>query len=218
MLSFTTVKVVFMADETDKTPDRLIIATGNSGKLAEFQKLFFDLPLAVGGLDEFDLTGDIEETGNSFSENADLKASGYSATIGEWTLADDSGLEVSALAGRPGIFSARYGGSISTAERNEKLLNELNEIDTSDRSARFVCAISISDPSGRIVKRAEGICGGNIALESRGSSGFGYDPIFVPDGFDRTFGELSSEIKQKISHRAKASVIILRYLRDFIAG
>jgi XTP/dITP diphosphohydrolase len=207
-----------MANENDKRVDALVIATRNSGKLVEFQKLFSGIPLSIGGLDEFDFNDDIEETGNSFIENADMKASGYAAAIGKWTLADDSGLEVAALGGRPGIFSARYGGLVSAAERNEMLLNELNELNAADRSARFVCAISISDPSGRILTRAEGFCGGNIAFESRGRNGFGYDPIFIPDDFDRTLGELSLEIKQKISHRAKASVIILRYLRDFIAG
>jgi len=198
--------------------DRLIIATRNNGKLIEFQKLFSGLSFAVTGLDKFDHIEDIEETGVSFTENADLKASGYAAAIGQWTLADDSGLEVSALGGRPGIFSARYGGGLSAAERNEKLLDELDKSKDLDRSARFICSISISDPSGRILTRAEGICGGKIAPKTFGNNGFGYDPIFIPDGFDRTLGELTSEIKQKISHRAKASAIILRYLRDFIAG
>ncbi len=207
-----------MKAEIKNIPNSLIIATRNVGKLGEFQKLLSELPIAITSLDTFEFSGDIEETGNSFSKNADLKASGYARSINEWTLADDSGLEVSALDGQPGIYSARYGGSLSTAERNEQLLIELNKTNSSDRSAQFVCAISISDPSGQIITRTKGICSGKIALKSRGNNGFGYDPVFIPDGFDLTLGELSPKIKQKISHRAMASAIILRYLRAFITG
>lgn len=207
-----------MTDVKQNKPHKLVIATRNAGKLKEFQTLFAGLPLTIAGLDDFNFSGEIAETGTSFCENADLKASGYARAINNWTLADDSGLEVSALDSRPGIFSARYGGEVSTTERNHRLLAELNETGRSDRSARFVCAISISDPTGNIVTRAEGICSGKIGFESRGSNGFGYDPLFIPDGFDLTFGELSSEIKQEISHRAKSLAIILPFLRDIIAG
>ncbi len=207
-----------MTDAKQNKPDRLVIATRNAGKLKEFQKLFAGLPLTVAGLDDFNFSGEIEETGISFRENADLKASGYALATRNWTLADDSGLEVSALDGRPGIFSARYGGELSTVERNSRLLAELNKIGSSDRSARFVCAISISDSTGNIVTRAEGICDGNIGLECRGNNGFGYDPLFIPEGFDLTFGELNDEIKQKVSHRARSLAIIIPFLRDYTAG
>src|SRR5690606_34613020 len=137
-------------------------------------------------------------TGRTFRENAELKARAYAAACGEWTLADDSGLEVSALGGRPGVYSARYSGENATAaSNNAKLLAELSETPPSGRTARFVCVIAVADPDGNIVFAAEGECAGTIARESRGSGGFGYDPLFVPNGHYGTFGELDAGVKQK---------------------
>ncbi len=137
---------------------------------------------------------------------------------GFWSLADDSGLEVEALGGAPGVFSARYAGENATdREKIAKLLHELNETQDRRRLARFVCAMAISDEKGEIKFLTEGICNGKIALSPSGTNGFGYDPIFIPDDFEQTFGELSDEIKQKISHRARATEKIIPFLRGFYA-
>lgn len=210
-----------MSIDTNTVPKRIVIATRNAGKLREFRELFAELPLEAIGINEAGVPRDFDpdETGDTFRENAELKARAYAAASGEWTLADDSGLEVAALGGRPGVYSARYSGTDATAEsNNEKLLAELAETPETDRGARFVCVIAVADPAGKIVFTAKGECAGIIAFALRGSGGFGYDPLFTPHGFDRTFGELDGSVKQKISHRAKASAIILRYLGDFIAS
>ncbi len=133
-------------------------------------------------------------------------------------MADDSGLEVEALDGAPGVFSSRYAGENATdEERIAKLLHELNKTQNNKRRAKFICAMAISNENGKIKFLANGVCNGRIALTSSGTNGFGYDPIFIPDGFEYTFGELSKEIKQKISHRARATIKIIRFLRSFTA-
>jgi XTP/dITP diphosphohydrolase len=134
------------------------------------------------------------------------------------TLADDSGLEIAALGGDPGVRSARYGGEdITFADKIQLVLKAMNSKPDHDRRARFVCSVAIADREGNIVHTSNGICNGRIAMEPRGDLGFGYDPIFVPDGFDQTFGELSNDVKQKISHRASAFARIIPFLRDNIA-
>jgi XTP/dITP diphosphohydrolase len=193
---------------------QLLVATGNAGKIKEMEEFLAGLPLILRGLKEFSNVFEVEETGATFTENAILKAKGYAVQTGFRTLADDSGLEVEALGGAPGVFSARYAGeNAGDEEKIAKLLDKLGE--TKDRRARFVCAMAVSDETGEIKFVSEGICDGRIALNPRGIKGFGYDPIFIPDGFDETFGELSGEIKQKISHRARAMKKIIQYLRRF---
>ena len=145
-----------------------------------------------------------------------LKASGYAMQTGRMTLADDSGLEVEALGGRPGVLSARYGGP-TFDQKMSMLLNELDAIGDEARRARFVAAIAIADETGRILHAVEGICAGTIAAEPRGSGGFGYDPLFIPDGYDLTFGELPETIKREISHRGRAFSQIMPFLRGFFA-
>lgn len=194
----------------------LLIATNNSGKIIELKDLLGDLPVRLHGLNEFPEIAEVEETGATFAENAALKAGIYAAQTGLWSLADDSGLEVAALGGAPGVFSARYGGENSTDdERVNKLLGELEQFENGERSARFVCAMTLADESGAIKYQTEGICTGKIAPAARGKRGFGYDPIFIPSGFQQTFGELSGEIKRKISHRALAIGKIIDYLLAF---
>lgn len=196
----------------------LLVATKNNGKVAELKHLLLGVPVRLRSLREFVDAVDVKETGENFKENAALKAQGYASHTGLWSLADDSGLEVEALKGAPGIFSARYGGENATdQEKINKLLRELNKEQNEERFARFVCAMAISDEKGEIKFVAEGFCNGRISLEPRGNNGFGYDPIFIPAGFNETFGELSSEIKQQISHRAQASRKIIEYLRDLYA-
>lgn len=194
----------------------ILAATKNSGKIKELKKLLADLPLQLRSLNEFSNIVDVEETGETFAENAVLKAQGYALQTGLLALADDSGLEVAALNGAPGIFSARYAGENSNDEEKiSKLLKELNKTLDKKRKARFVCAMAISDDKGEIKFLAEGICNGTIALTSSGTQGFGYDPVFIPAGFEQTFGGLESEIKLKISHRAQAIKKIIRYLGTF---
>ncbi|MBA2495398.1 MAG: XTP/dITP diphosphatase [Acidobacteria bacterium] len=193
----------------------LLAATKNAGKIKELKASLSNLHIRFRDLSEFPNVIEVEETGADFAENAVLKAQFYALQTRMWALADDSGLEVKALDGAPGIFSARYAGENSTdGEKIAKLLQELNQIQE-ERCARFVCTIAISNEKGEIKFLANGVCAGKIALTPSGTNGFGYDPIFIPDGFEQTFGELSSKIKQKISHRAQAIKKINRYLRDF---
>jgi XTP/dITP diphosphohydrolase len=186
-------------------PEELVLATRNSGKLAEVRELLADLPIALRSLADFPQSTEVSETGSTFAENGAIKASAYALQIGSWTLSDDSGLEVDALGGAPGILSARYAGEgASDADRIELLLKELARTGDEERRARFVCAVALADPPGNIINLSTGICEGRIAHAPRGANGFGYDPVFIPDGYEQTFGELTSEIKRLISHRARA--------------
>lgn len=205
---------------TETLPEELLIATRNPGKLIEVRELLWDLPLPLKTLPDFPHTSEVEETGATFAENASIKASAYALQTGRWTLSDDSGLEVEALGDAPGIYSARYAGAeASDRERLELLLSELARTLDKERRARFVCAVSISDPRGRIQNVSEGVCEGRIADYPRGLGGFGYDPVFIPEGFDETFGELSSEVKAGISHRARALSLTRSFLLElFHAG
>lgn len=196
----------------------LLVATNNEGKVLELKKLLSDFPLRLRSLREFADVSDVKETGKSFQENAAIKARNYALQTNLWALADDSGLEVKALHGVPGIFSARYAGENATDRENiNKLQNELNKKQPADKFARFVCAMALADEKGEVKFVAKGICDGKISLEARGNKGFGYDPIFIPEGFSETFAELSGDIKQQISHRARALRKIIQYLRDFHA-
>lgn len=196
----------------------IVVATKNVGKVRELKELLVELPLQLKDLNEFPNISEPEETGATFAENAVIKAKSYALQTGLWSLADDSGLEVAALGGAPGVYSARYAGENATdGERITKLLNELKETPDKKRLARFVCAMAISDEKGEIKFLTEGVCEGKIALSASGKNGFGYDPIFVPLDFEQTFGELSGEIKQKISHRAKAVENIITFLHGFQA-
>jgi XTP/dITP diphosphohydrolase len=194
---------------------RLLIATHNQGKLEEFRALLAELPFELCDLGAFPAIPPVAETGITFIDNASLKATGYALQAQEITLADDSGLEVEALGGAPGVLSARYAGrAASDAERIEKLLREILERDAANRAARFVSVVAVSDASGSILNLSTGVCCGTIALTPRGQNGFGYDPIFVPEGFDKTFAELSSEVKNAISHRARAFQGAADFLRS----
>jgi XTP/dITP diphosphohydrolase len=194
-------------------PLELLIATRNLGKVREVQSLLGALPLQLRSLAEFPATGEVEETGATFAENAAIKARAYAAQTGCWTLADDSGLEVEALNGAPGVFSARYGGTEATdAERIELLLKALSRTGDQARRARFVSVIAIADHSTNLLELFTGTCEGRISHEARGNGGFGYDPVFVPRGYEQSFGELPPEVKQQISHRARALQAALPFL------
>lgn len=185
----------------------LVVATGNPGKVKEMYEYLtgMDIELVLKP-DELD----IEETGSTFMENACLKASQVAEALGQWAIADDSGLAVDALSGAPGIYSARYGSS--DTDRIQRLLTELG--DTTHRSAQFVCAIAIASPDGAIALQTEGICQGEILTAPRGEGGFGYDPIFYVPDYQMTFAEMPAESKNAISHRGKAFQALLPQLAN----
>ena len=192
---------------------RLLIATSNQGKLREFLAL---VPEGVELVSLADLgLSAPEETGATFAENADLKALSAARAAHVIALADDSGLEVDALGGAPGVASARYSGEPADDHRNlEKVLRELRDRPDAGRTARFRCAISIASAEG-VLARSEGVCEGRIAKGPRGGNGFGYDPIFLLPG-GRTLAEYPIEDKNKISHRAKAITSITPILREIL--
>jgi XTP/dITP diphosphohydrolase len=185
---------------------QLLIATHNLGKLREYRDLLADLSLDVVNLDEANIDFDVEETGTTFTENAILKARTYAEAAGLWTWADDSGLEVDALDGRPGVYSARYAGpGASDEDRYRKLIADLQQEPDKPRSARFRCVVALATPDGR-VETATGSIEGLIIDTPRGNHGFGYDPVFFIPEYDATMAELPAEVKNRISHRGIASV------------
>jgi XTP/dITP diphosphohydrolase len=183
----------------------LLLGTRNPGKVIEITSILVDLGWSFSSLQEFPNVGEAEENFMTFAENAIAKASFYASATGLCALADDSGLEVEALGGAPGVLSARYAGAhASDADRRALLLSELTRVGDLDRRARFVAVVAIATPDGGILNISEGICNGTITFAPRGTGGFGYDPLFIPDGFDQTFAELPDTIKNQISHRARA--------------
>lgn len=193
----------------------LLVATSNRGKIEELKELLEGTTLSLRFLKEYPGVSEAEETGSTFIENATLKAKHYALHTRTFTLADDSGLEVDALGKAPGVYSARYvSPSASYEERMGRILSELEMSGDDERRARFVCVIALCDPETDEVRTFTGVCEGSIASSARGTNGFGYDPIFVPEGYRETFGELSSDVKQRLSHRARALEQASRYLRD----
>ena len=186
---------------------RLVIASGNKGKIAEFTSLLANLNLQIepmpAGLD-------IEETGLTFADNARLKAVAVAHATGQWALADDSGLSVTALGGAPGVQSARYADSDQA--RIARLLHELNG--ASDRSAHFTAALAVANPAGEIVIEVEGLCSGLILEAPRGEGGFGYDPVFYVEEAGLTFAEMDKALKGKISHRGRALALLTPKLKQ----
>lgn len=183
---------------------RLAIATRNEKKKRELLQMLHDLPVELLTLNDFPDVPEVVEDGETFTENAIKKAAVVAGLTGEYTLADDSGLEVDAINGQPGVYSARFAGEQGNDElNNQKLIKLLENVPEEKRTARFRCVIAIVSPDGK-AETAEGICEGKIILEPRGNEGFGYDPLFIPNGYDKTFAELSAEEKHKISHRGRA--------------
>ena len=192
---------------------QILAGTSNKHKVEEFKSAISHLlpDLQILMTSDFPSFPDVEENGTSFEENASIKAKHASAYADMPAFADDSGLEVMALNGEPGIYSARYAGEKATdAEKMAKVLAGLEG--KSDRRARFVCVIALA-AGGEITQLFRGEVHGVIAHEPRGDHGFGYDPIFIPDGYDKTFGELGAEIKEKISHRAVALEKMTQFLQ-----
>ena len=186
---------------------RLLLATTNKGKAAEYRDLFKGLDFELVTLDQAGISREADESYNTFEENARHKAAFYAELGGLLTLADDSGLEVDALNGEPGVRSSRYAGDNATdADRVSYLLDKLKDIPQQKRRARFRCVIAVARPGGP-VETVEGVCDGYIALEPRGSNGFGYDPVFYLPEYGRTIAELPPEIKNRISHRGRAAAL-----------
>lgn len=181
-----------------------IIATHNPGKVKEFKEILEPRGYDVKSLAEIGFTEEIEETGHTFEENSVLKAEAVAKAVNKMVIADDSGLSIDNLGGRPGVYSARYAGEQKDDQANiEKVLSELKGIEKEQRTARFRCALAVSIP-GEETKTVEGHVEGYIAEEPRGEYGFGYDPIFIVKDKDKTMAELTSDEKNKISHRADA--------------
>lgn len=187
-------------------PDRLAIASRNAHKLRELGRICADWPVEWVTVENHDPAAfpDVEETGDTYAENALLKATEVAAALGVPAIADDSGIEVDALGGGPGHRSARYAGEQATDEQNlDALLRAVRGVPSGGRTARYRCVASIAWPDGRSL-RAEGVCEGTLVSKRRGVRGFGYDPIFVPAGWDQTMAELTDAQKDRISHRGRA--------------
>ncbi|NCO67387.1 MAG: non-canonical purine NTP pyrophosphatase [Nitrospirae bacterium CG_4_10_14_0_8_um_filter_41_23] len=192
----------------------IVLATRNKKKIEEIKRITAGMAISIFTLDDFLGCPDVEEDGTTFEENAIKKAVTVARYTGKPALADDSGLEVYALSGSPGTLSARYAGEEANDEKNiEKLLYEMRLIVEEKRKARFICCIAIALPTGS-VNTFYGYSEGRIGKEPKGFNGFGYDPIFYPDGYSRTFAEMNDEEKDAISHRGRALSEVQRYLRE----
>ena len=194
----------------------IVVASRNPGKVAELKRLLEHLSVNVLSLDDFDDIPKIIEDGETYEENALKKARVVHQATGKIVLSDDSGLEVNALRGRPGVRSARFGGDdLTDYERSMKLLDEIKETPENERGATFQCRLAIVGPNG-MEKVVSGSCRGSIIPAPRGGSGFGYDPIFLPSEYNHTFAELSPEIKNRISHRHRALEKAALFLDGYI--
>ena len=192
----------------------LVLGTHNRKKRAEMESLLAPHGFTLRTLADFPHAIEVVEDGDSFQANATLKAVQQAVHLQQWVLAEDSGLEVDALDGAPGIFSARFAGPGATdAANNERLLERLRDITGELRSARYVCHMTLADPAGRVHIDVEAYCRGRIRSSPSGDGGFGYDPLFEVVEYHRTFGEMSGALKSLISHRARASAMLLRELQ-----
>lgn len=199
----------------EDTRAELLIATGNQHKVQEIESILDDVPFRIRSTNEFPGYTDVEENGKTYEDNALLKARTWHRRKSMWTLADDSGIEVDALDGRPGVLSARY--AATSDARIARMLDEMSRVkDPAKRTARFVSVVALCGPGGveRIVR---GTCEGRIAFEPRGNGGFGYDPIFIPDGFKgKHLAELGDAVKNTISHRARALAAMRAHLIEYV--
>jgi XTP/dITP diphosphohydrolase len=195
----------------------LLVATQNKGKVAELSALMRDLGVTWLSLADLAVSYEVAEVGATLTENARLKAAGYATTTGLLTLADDSGLEVDALDGRPGVHTARYGGDdLTPAARYQLLLREMRRVPWTLRTARFRCVIALAAPDGTLLGEGKGVCEGVIALEPAGHGGFGYDPVFYIPERGLTMAQLTPEEKKQISHRGRAIRTIAPLLKKVI--
>jgi XTP/dITP diphosphohydrolase len=197
----------------------LVLGTGNRKKGRELAELVAPLGLEVRTLADFPGTPTVDETGRTFAENARLKAVGYAKLLNHWVLADDSGLAVAKLGGRPGVDSALYAGKHGDDEaNNDLLLRELGDAPPDERWAHYVCHCTLADPQGNVCSESEEICCGRIVTARDGTGGFGYDPLFEVVEYHRTFGTLSAQLKSVISHRARAMRKLLPDLQRLLTS
>ena len=190
---------------------KIFIASKNKGKIEEIRSYLTGFGFEIFSLLDAPEIPDVEETGSSFEENALLKAKAVYDVVKIPVLADDSGLEVDSLGGSPGIYSARFSGEGANDEKNNlKLLDELKNLPPEKRTARFICVLVLYD--GTNSRYFDGVCEGKIAFSPAGNNGFGYDPLFIPAGYEQSFGELGNSVKSKISHRAKALLSLKKFL------
>jgi XTP/dITP diphosphohydrolase len=192
---------------------KYVLATNNEGKLRELRAILSGLGIEVLSLKQVGVKSNPDETGASFLENALIKAREAMNATGLPVIADDSGLEVAALEGKPGVYSARYGApeAKTDLDRNNKLLEELKHVPAGGRNARFVCVAACAFPDGRILT-SRGECAGQILFEAKGTGGFGYDPIFCTDEYGMTMAEMPGNLKNRISHRSKAITGLLKQI------
>ena len=184
---------------------KVLIASKNQGKIREFKQMLADWPVSFAGLDEWPDIEEPEETGDTFLENASLKAAYYAKETGMISLADDSGLAVDPLNGAPGVLSARYSGNHGDdAANNQLVLSQLANVPDERRTGRFLCALAVALPDGKIVATTEGSCEGLILREEKGAGGFGYDPLFWSPVLKKTLSEATSDEKNSVSHRGNA--------------
>jgi len=194
----------------------IVLATRNRGKIKEIKRIVGELPISILTIDNFPGCPEVEEEGATFQENAIKKAAAVAAYTGKPSLADDSGLEVYALNNAPGILSSRYSGEGANDGKNiEKLLHEMRPLSDEERKARFVCCLALVYPDGKI-EIFTGHIEGRIGREPRGSHGFGYDPLFYPEGYEKTFAEMRAKEKDSLSHRGNALREFQKYLRRIV--
>src|SRR5579883_3297729 len=198
---------------------RLVLGSRNAKKLRELADLLADLGVEVTDLSPYPAAPEVDETGTTFEENARLKAVTLAPVLNEWVLGEDSGLVVPALGGQPGVYSARWAGRHGDdAANNAKLLAEMAGLAGDRRAAYYVSTAALAAPDGTVVAVADGRCHGVIATEPRGTSGFGYDPLFLIPEYHATCGELSPTVKQALSHRARAISKLRPSIRQWVAG
>lgn len=197
----------------------IILASRNHKKAREVAEILAPAGFTVIPVTDFPDVPEVTEDGQSFADNAAKKAREVALKLNCWVIGEDSGLRVDALGGAPGIYSARYSGEGATDERNnQKLISELNEVSDEKRGAGYICSVALSDPLGQIRIACEGTCRGRILREAQGVGGFGYDPYFLIPEYHLTFGELSSVVKHRLSHRARAFAVFVPLLQQLAAS
>lgn len=190
--------------------DVLVLGTTNRGKVRELRDLLAPLGFALQSLADFSPVLEVDETGETFAANARLKATAQARHLNAWVLAEDSGIVIDTLGGAPGIYSARYAGpGASDEQNNARVLSELADVPTEQRTAHYVCTLALADPGGTIRAESDGVCRGRIRTGPSGTAGFGYDPLFEIVEYHRTFGELGEAVKAALSHRTRAVAALL---------
>lgn len=198
---------------------RVVIGTHNKKKGIELAEMLAPFGLEVATLDDFPSAIEVVEDGDTFTANARLKATQQAVHLGEWVLADDSGIEIDALDGAPGIYSARFAGEQATDQDNNRLLlDKLGDLPPAKRGARYYCHVTLADPAGEVRAESHATCRGVIRREPVGSNGFGYDPLFEVREYHRTFGELGPAVKRALSHRSRAMRAIVPQVVTLVSG